>query len=190
MAEVRRWLVLVLLAAGLTLGPGLGAGAAEDDTFDKNEIYDEAAQFFGKTTEGLAKVIEKIFEDEGRPNAFITGEEGSGAIGIGLRYGKGKLHRKGGPSIPVYWQGPSIGFDVGGDASKVFVLVYNLERADDLFQRFPSVDGRLYFVAGVSANIQRAGEITLAPIRTGVGLRAGANVGYTHYTRKHSWVPF
>ncbi len=189
--KIKHIFLLALLVVGLAVAPGpRGAWATEDETFDKDEIYNEAAQFFGETTEGLAKVIEKIFADEGRPNAYIVGEEASGAIGVGLRYGKGKLHRKGGVALPVYWQGPSIGFDLGGDASKVFVLVYKLERTADLFQRFPTVDGRLYFVAGVGANVQRSGDITLAPIRTGVGLRAGANVGYTHYTRKHSWVPF
>ncbi len=189
--KIKHIFLLVLLVAGLGLAAApRAARASGDETFDKEEIYDEAARFFGETTEGLAKVIEKIFADEGRPNAYIVGEEASGAIGVGLRYGKGELHRKGAAAIPVFWQGPSIGFDLGGDASKVFVLVYKLERTADLFQRFPTVDGRLYFVAGVGANIQRSGDVTLAPIRTGVGLRAGANVGYTHYTREHSWIPF
>ncbi len=131
-----------------------------------------------------------MFEDQGRPNGFIKGEEASGAIAFGLRYGKGTLHRKAAAARKVYWQGPSIGFDFGGNASKVFVLVYGLERIDELYRRFPGVDGSFYFVAGVGVNYQRAEGITLAPIRTGVGLRAGVNVGYLHYTRQHSWLPF
>ena len=137
-------------------------------------------------------MVQKVFEEQGRPNGYISGEELSGAIGVGVSYGKGKLvlkrHRSQ-ASYQVYWQGPSIGFDLGGNASKVFVLVYNLERVGSLFQRFPAVDGSLYFVAGVGVNYQKSGDVILAPIRTGVGFRAGVNVGYMHYTREHSWVP-
>jgi hypothetical protein len=109
---------------------------------------------------------------------------------VGVRYGNGVLHLKRGNTLRVYWQGPSLGFDVGGNAAKVFVLVYNLQRPDELFQRFPGVDGSLYYIAGAGVNYQRSADITLAPIRLGVGLRAGANVGYTHYTRQQSWIPF
>lgn len=161
-----------------------------NQTYSQNEIVKAAEGFFGETTEGLAKAIEHVFKQQGQPNAYIAGSEGSGAIGVGLRYGKGMLNYKGGGSMKVYWQGPSVGFDFGGNASKMFVLVYNLRRTADLFQRFPGVDGSFYFVAGVGVNYQRSGDITLAPIRTGVGLRAGASVGYLHYTRKSSWVPF
>ena len=166
------------------------AAAADDDTFSRDEIMKKAEGFFGETTEGLAKAIEHVFEDKGRPNALITGEEFSGAIGVGLRYGRGQLERKAGGPQPIFWQGPSIGFDLGGNASKVFVLIYKLKSADDMYQRFPGVDGSLYFVAGVGVNYQQSGDIVLAPIRTGLGLRAGANVGYLHYNAKHSWIPF
>jgi hypothetical protein len=160
------------------------------ETYSKEETMAAAENFFGGTTKGLAKAIEKAFGDNGRPNAYIVGNEGSGAIVVGLRYGEGTLYYKGGGSMKVYWQGPSVGWDFGGNASKVFTLVYNLHWTKDLFQRFPGVDGSLYFVAGVGLNYQRAADITLAPIRTGVGLRAGANVGYLSYTRKKTWVPF
>lgn len=165
------------------------ARAAEDATYSQEEIYQKADTFFGDTTEGLAKAIQKVFADQGRPNGYITGEEISGAIGIGLRYGNGTLNRKLAGTRKVYWQGPTIGFDFGGNASKVFVLIYNLKNGDDLFQRFPGVEGSFYFVAGVGLNYQQSGDIILAPIRTGVGLRAGANIGYLHYSRKHSWIP-
>jgi hypothetical protein len=165
-------------------------GDVGPETYSQEETLAAAQTFFGGTTEGLAKAIEKAFSDNGRPNAYIVGSEGSGAIVIGLRYGKGTLYYKGGGSLPVAWQGPSVGWDFGGNASKVFTLVYNLHWTKDLFQRFPGVDGSLYFVAGVGLNYQRVNDITLAPIRTGVGLRAGANVGYLSYTRKSTWVPF
>lgn len=165
-------------------------GQVGPQTYTMEETLDAAKKFFGGTSEGLAKAIEKAFKDLGQPNAYIVGNEGSGAVVVGLRYGEGTLYYKGGGSMKVYWQGPSVGWDFGGNASKVFTLVYNLHWTRDLFQRFPGVDGSLYLVAGVGLNYQRADGITLAPIRTGVGLRAGANVGYLSYTEKPTWVPF
>ena len=164
--------------------------SAQDGTFSQDEVLEKARGFFGETTEGLAKAIEKVFADQGRPNAYIAGEEASGAIAVGLRYGEGRLVRKTGVERQVYWQGPSIGFDLGGNASKVFTLVYNLGASDDLFQRFPGVDGSAYLVAGFGVNYQKSGNIILAPIRTGAGLRLGVSAGYLHYTREKSWVPF
>ena len=164
---------------------GLAADTQKDEeTYDQDSVIKDATEFFGKSTEGVAKVIEKAFKENGRPNGYIKGEEASAAIGIGLRYGNGTLHmKKDGKSTKVYWQGPSIGFDVGANASKVFVLVYHLPKADSVFQRFPGVDGSLYYVAGAGINYQRRDGITLAPVRLGVGWRAGASVGYMHYTR-------
>ena len=149
----------------------------------------EASRFFGETSEALAKAVERTFSDYGRPSAYIYGSEGGGALVVGLRYGEGTLQYKGGGSMPVWWQGPSIGWDFGGNAAKVFTLVYNLEETYQLFQRFPAVDGSLYVIAGFSLNYQRSGDIVLAPIRTGVGLRAGASLGYVHYTRERSLIP-
>ncbi len=179
---------LVALAFAICLIPA--ASAQSDGTFDEQEILKAATDFFGDTTAGVAKVIQKVFEDLGRPNGFITGEEISGAFIVGLRYGNGTLERKTAGTAKVYWQGPSVGFDFGGNASKVFTLVYGLASTDDVFQRFPGVDGSFYFVAGVGVNYQQNGDVILAPIRTGVGLRAGANVGYLHYNKEHSWIPF
>ncbi len=179
------WLIIVVWLAGG--GPAI---AADGDTYEQNDILKAANDFFGETTEGLAKVIEKVFDEMGKPNAYIAGEEVSGAIGVGLRYGKGMLQRKAGGGRQVFWQGPSIGWDLGGNASNVFVLVYHLGATEELFQRIPGVEGTYYFVAGVGVNYQQAGDLILAPIRIGVGLRAGANVGYLHYGREHSWIPF
>lgn len=159
-------------------------------SYTEEEVIELAGRFFGGTSEGLAKAIERAFSDYGRPSAYILGEEGAGAIVVGLRYGQGTLRYKGGGEMPVYWQGPSIGWDFGGNAAKVFTLVYNLRSTDRLFQRFPAVDGSLYVVAGAGLNYQRSGDIVLAPIRTGVGLRAGASLGYVHYTTEPNLIPF
>jgi len=160
------------------------------DTYEQNEVLSIAEEFFDDRAAGLAKVVEKAFKEKGKPNGFIMGSEAGGAIGIGLRYGKGTLKIKSGKNMDLFWQGPSVGFDFGGNASKVFTLVYHLENPEQLFQRFPGVDGSLYLIAGYGVNYQQSEKIVLAPIRSGAGLRAGASVGYLHYTRKKSWNPF
>lgn len=172
------------------VGTGNRQGDVPQETYTKEETLDAATKFFGGTSSGLAKAIEKAFSELGKPVGYIIGSEGSGAFIVGLRYGEGTLTYKGGGSTKVYWQGPSVGFDFGGNASKVFTLVYNLRWTKDIYQRFPGVDGSLYVVAGVGLNYQRANDITLAPIRTGVGLRAGANVGYLSYTPEKHINPF
>ncbi len=173
----------------LGLLPPAARAAEEKDTYDQDSIIKDASEFFGQTTEGLAKVIEKAFKDQGRPNAYIKGEEVAGAIAVGLRYGDGTLVMKKGGTQRVFWDGPSIGFDLGANASKVFILVYNLPRPDEIFQRFPAVDGSLYYVGGAGVNYQRWNQIVLAPIRLGVGWRAGASIGYMHYTRTKTLNP-
>lgn len=181
-------LALFLLAISLQLQ---SAYAAQDpDRFEQDTVLKEAEEFFGAGAEGLADVIAKVFKDQGRPNGYIKGEEAAGAIGVGVRYGHGTLILKNGAQRHVYWQGPSIGFDIGANAVKVFVLVYNLHDINDIFQRFPGVDGSLYFVAGVGVNYVQSGGTVLAPIRFGVGWRQGINVGYMHITREKSLIPF
>ena len=192
---ILRLLLRLCLAGGLlAAAPGFTAEEekqkAQKDTFDQDSVLKDAEQFFGKSTEGLAKVIEKAFKEHGRPNAYVKGEEASGAITVGLRYGNGVLVMKNAKSRRVWWQGPSIGFDFGGNVAKVFVLVYHLPSADRIFQRFPAVDGSFYYVGGVGINYQQRGNIILAPIRLGVGLRAGASIGYMHYTREKTYNPF
>ena len=175
-----------LLFVGLMLGTPVRA----DETYDKGTIIDEASAFFGDATEDVAKVIEKVFDDLGEPNAYVAGEELSAALVVGVRYGDGQLNSAAGADRRVYWKGPSIGFDAGGNASKVFALIYNLENTDALFQRFPGVEGSLYYVGGAGVTYQQSGDTIIAPIRLGAGLRAGANVGYIHYTKKREWSPF
>jgi len=161
-------------------------------TYTQNEIVNRAANFFGSTTEGLARAVERVFSEKGSPNAYITGVEGGGAVVVGLRYGDGDLFMKANGDRPakVYWQGPSVGLDVGGNASKVFVLVYNLPNPEAIYQRFPGVEGSAYLIAGVGLNYQQNGRIILAPMRTGVGARLGANVGYLHYSKERNVLPF
>jgi hypothetical protein len=163
---------------------------AEEQTYSREEIRSEVEGFFEGATEGLAEIVEKVFKEHGRPNGYIKGGEGGGAIVVGLRYGEGTLQLKSGATRKLFWQGPSVGLDWGGNASKVFTLVYGLEDPDEIYQRFPGVDGSAYLVGGFSLNYQRSGQVVLAPIRTGVGLRLGANVGYLHYTRKKHINPF
>ena len=162
---------------------------AQVTTYSQNEILVAAENLFGATTKGLASVVEKVFQDLGQPNGYISGDEISGAFIVGLRYGRGELNQKGKGKQPIFWQGPSVGFDFGGNASKAFGLIYNMSSPDDLYRRFPGLDGSFYFVAGVGVNYQTDGVLTVAPIRTGVGLRAGASLGYLHYTRESTWFP-
>lgn len=177
----------VSLAAAMAL---LNEPAFADDTYSKSEIVNKVAGFFGVAAKTAADIVEHVFADLGRPNAYIAGEEGSGAIGVGLRYGKGTMHRKNHKDQLVYWQGPSIGFDVGGNASKCFTLVYQIRRQEEIYQRFPGVEGSAYFIGGLGVNYQRSGRISLAPIRAGVGFRTGVNVGYLSYTRERDILPF
>jgi hypothetical protein len=166
-----------------------GAARADSDTYDETSTLKAAVDFFGQTTEGLAQVIAKAFREQGRPNGFVRGEEVAAAVTAGVRYGEGELVMKSGATRKVYWAGPSVGFDLGANASKVFVLVYDLPEAGAIFKRYPGVDGSLYYVGGVGMNYQHLDGVTLAPIRLGVGLRAGASVGYVHYRPEKSLNP-
>jgi hypothetical protein len=184
-------LLLFLLPLALTaLLSSTPAFADDDNTYDQDTVLKDAEAFFGKGAEGLGKVIEKAFKEQGRPNGYIKGEEAAGAITIGLRYGDGTLVLKNANSRHVWWTGPSIGFDFGGNAAKVFVLVYHLPKPGAIFQRFPAVDGSFYYIGGAGINYQQRNTIVLAPIRLGVGLRAGASIGYVHYTPKKTYNPF
>ena len=160
------------------------------DTYERDDLLAAGEGVFGKGAAGLGGILENILKDQGQPNAYIAGREASGAFIVGVRYGSGIMSHKVEGQQPVYWTGPSVGFDVGGDANKVFVLVYNLYDTEDLFHRFPAVEGRLYLVGGFAATYLRRGNIVLIPIRLGVGYRAGVNVGYMKITHKARWLPF
>lgn len=159
-------------------------------TYDRAEVNKEVMGFFESGSRGLAEIVARAFRDLGEPSGFIKGNEAGGALVVGLRYGMGTLYLKGQRPVTVYWQSPSLGIDLGVNAVKVFTLVYGLTNPDMLFQRFPGVDGSAYVLGGFGMNYQRSDQITLAPIRFGVGLRLGANVGYQHYTRTQDINPF
>lgn len=167
-----------------------GAQSGPAPTYTADELQQAASDFFGVAAESVGAAIQRVFRDNGEPTGYIAGEEASGAITIGARYGKGLLYMKTQGATEVYWQGPSIGWDLGGNASRVFTLCYGLNNPDELFQRFPGVDGSAYLVGGLGVNYQRASGITLAPIRSGVGLRLGASLGYLAYSRQRNRLPF
>ncbi|MEP6828518.1 MAG: DUF1134 domain-containing protein [Aestuariivirga sp.] len=173
-----------------TLTTGSVSPAQSGKTYSPDEIISQGHEFFGKTTRGMAEAIEYVFREEGEPTAYIIGEEGSGAIIGGLRYGEGTIYYKNGAKKHIYWQGPSIGWDFGGNGSRTMTLVYNSQSPEDLYGRFGGVEGSAYFIGGMGVNFQRRDQITLAPIRTGVGARLGANIGYLKYSPRATWNPF
>ena len=164
--------------------------ASEKGAYQENDVLSAAEGVFGKGAEGLARLIEKIFKDQGQPNAYIAGREAGGAIVVGVRYGSGTLFHKVEGERPVYWTGPSVGFDLGANGAKTFVLVYNLYDSQDLFRRYPAAEGNVYVVGGFTASYLRRGNIVLIPIRLGVGWRLGANLGYMRFSEKSRWSPF
>lgn len=166
------------------------AAIAPGDSYQQDDLIGAAEGVFGKGAEGLAGMIEKILKDQGRPNAYIAGREASGAFVVGLRYGSGTLNHKVEGKREVYWTGPSIGFDVGGNAANTFVLVYNLYDTQELYHRFPAAEGTAYLVGGFTASYLRWGSVVLIPIRLGVGYRLGINAGYMKFTEKRNWLPF
>lgn len=169
---------------------GAQTADAGGSTYAQDDVLSAAEGVFGKGAEGLAKLIEKIFAEQGRPNAYIAGREAGGAIIVGVRYGSGTLFHKVEGQIPIYWTGPSLGFDLGANGAKSFVLVYNLFDSADIFKRYPAVEGTAYIVGGFTATYLRRGNVVLIPIRLGVGWRLGVNVGYMNFTRKSKAVPF
>ncbi|MFO7809657.1 DUF1134 domain-containing protein [Guyparkeria sp.] len=190
-------LVAAVFLTGCASNPP-SAGSAEGDAsqskseegYDQYETTQEAVDFLGGSAEGIARMVDRAFADYGRPNAIIKGEEGGGAVVVGLRYGMGEFMAKAGETQTIYWQGPSVGWDFGGDAGRVFMLVYNLPRPDLIFQRFAGVNGSAFVVGGAGMQYLRSQSIVVAPIRVGVGLRLGAGVGYTQFTPDKSYNPF
>jgi hypothetical protein len=157
--------------------------------YEQNEIITAGHGFFGAVSKGLASVVEYAFRSQGRPNGYILGEDAGGALVVGLRYGEGTLYTKDAGDHKVFWQGPSIGYDAGAEGSKTMVLVYNLRDPSEIYNRFGGAEGTAYLVGGVSMQFQTYGNVTLGIIRSGVGVRLGANVGYLKYTRSPTWNP-
>ncbi|HMI20936.1 MAG TPA: DUF1134 domain-containing protein [Sphingomonas sp.] len=159
-------------------------------TYEEGDVMGAAEGVFGRGAAGLAGLIEKIFKEQGRPNAYIAGREAGGAVVVGLRYGSGTMFHKIEGQSKVFWTGPSVGFDLGANAAKTFVLVYNLDDSHDLYKRFPAAEGDVYVIGGFTASYLRRGNIVLIPIRLGVGWRLGANLGYMRFSEKGRWLPF
>ncbi len=164
--------------------------ATQGDTYKKDDLIGAAEGVFGKGAEGVARMIEDLLAKQGEPNAYIVGREAGGAFVVGTRYGSGTLHHKIEGERPVYWTGPSIGFDVGANASNTFVLVYNLYDSEELYERYPAGEGAAYAIGGLTASYLRKGDVVLIPIRVGAGLRLGLNAGYMKFSKKQRWLPF
>ena len=167
-----------------------GTAAPGETTYQQDDLIGAATGVFGEGAEGIARMIENILAEQGEPNGYIVGREAGGAFVFGLRYGSGTLYHRIEGERPVYWTGPSVGFDVGANGASTFVLVYNLYDSEELFRRFPAVEGDAYFIGGLTASYMRSGDKVLIPIRLGAGLRLGANLGYMNFSRNRRWLPF
>src|SRR6202051_1730137 len=164
--------------------------ASQSNQFSPNELIDAGHRFFGGVSRGLAMIVEKAVSQWGQPNGYILGEEAGGAFVGGLRYGDGTLYTKNAGDLRVFWQGPSVGFDAGADGARTMMLVYNLPRTEAIFDRFGGINGSAYFLGGFGMTALVANNITLVPIRSGLGLRLGANLGYLKFTERPTWNPF
>lgn len=197
MTQTRRHFLsggLALATAGLSALPALAQQQPQSygsqRSFSQNELVTSGHQFFGNVSRGLALTIEEAVRRWGEPNGYVLGQEASGAFFGGLRYGEGTLFTRNAGDRKVFWQGPSVGFDVGGEGARTMMLVYNLPAVDALYQRFVGVDGSAYFVGGFGFTAMAAEGVTLVPIRTGVGWRLGVNLGYLKFTPQATWNPF
>ena len=163
---------------------------AETRSIPREDVFTAAEGVFGRGAEGLAGIIERIIGERGEPTAYISGREAGGAFVVGLRYGSGVMRHRIEGERQVYWTGPSLGFDFGADANKVFVLVYNLNDSQELFRRYPAAEGHAYMIGGFTASYLRRGDIVLVPVRLGVGMRLGVNAGYMRFSERNRWLPF
>ncbi|MBV6489049.1 MAG: DUF1134 domain-containing protein [Pseudorhodoplanes sp.] len=186
MHAILRILSLAAVLACLSAPPAV----AQQNQFSPNEVIEAGHRFFGTVSRGLAQVVEKAVSQWGLPNGYILGEEAGGAFVAGLRYGEGTLFTKNAGDLRVFWQGPSIGFDAGGDGARTMMLVYNLPSTDAIYHRFAGIDGSAYFIGGFGMTALTANGVVLVPIRSGVGFRLGANVGYLKFTPRPTWNPF
>jgi hypothetical protein len=207
MTSTLRPAIVALLLASLSAAPGFAQTAPPPDErptgtigqptqpppenqYSSNELIDAGHRFFGGVSRGLAMIVEKAVSQWGLPNGYVLGEEAGGAFVGGLRYGDGTLYTKNAGDLRVFWQGPSVGFDAGADGARTMMLVYNLPRTTAIFDRFGGLDGSAYFIGGFGMTALTANDIVLVPIRSGVGLRLGANLGYLKFTQRPTWNPF
>ncbi|MDB5540626.1 MAG: hypothetical protein JWQ89_2353 [Devosia sp.] len=183
---------VALTAATLVLTPTLtyAQQGSVSDTYSGEELVATGGEFFGSVAQGLASLVERAVSQFGLPNAYILGEEAGGAIFAGARYGEGTMYTRNQGEHPVFWQGPTVGLDFGGDGSKVMMLVYNLKSVSDVYGRYPGVDGSAYVLGGLGMTVIKYGDVVMVPIRSGVGARLGVNVGYLKFTQEPTWNPF
>src|SRR5687768_14418055 len=188
---LKRVVLSLALAFGLAFAvqPALAQGSVSD-TYTAEDLVETGGEFFGSVSQGLASVVERAVSQFGLPNAYILGEEAGGAIFAGARYGEGTMYTRNQGEHPIFWQGPTVGLDVGGDGSKVMMLVYNLAQVSDVFGRYPGVDGSAYVLGGFGMTVVKYGDVVMVPIRSGVGARLGINVGYLKFTQEPTWNPF
>lgn len=193
-----RFFALVLLVLGLGCVPTgaqspsptpLPSQPQQQGAFSGDELVGAGHKFFGTVSRGLATIIEKATSQWGQPNGYILGQEAGGAFVAGLRYGEGTLYTRNAGDLKVYWQGPSLGFDVGGEGARTMMLVYDLPSTEAVYQRFAGIDGSAYFVGGFGMTALTANNIVVVPIRSGVGLRLGASIGYLKFTPQPTWNP-
>ena len=163
---------------------------AKTPTYAEEDVLGAAEDVFGKGAEGLAEVVRRSFKEHGQPNGYIVGREAGGAIIFGLRYGSGTLYHNVEGQMPVHWTGPSVGFDIGGDGSKTFALVYNLNNTEDLYKRYPAAEGKAYLIGGFAANYLQRDDVVIVPIKFGIGWRLGINAGYMKFSKKGKVIPF
>jgi hypothetical protein len=187
----KRLALLLAVLLGFASGaPHALAQGSLSDTYSGEDLVQSGHQFFGSASQGLASLVERAVGQFGLPNGYILGEDAGGALFAGARYGEGRLYTRNAGEYSVYWQGPSIGFDVGGDGSKVMMLVYNLAQIQDVLGRFAGVDGSAYVLGGFGMTVIKRGPVVMVPIRSGVGARLGVNVGYLKFTPEPTWNPF
>ena len=203
-AVIRTAALVLVLASVASTAPALAQGNPPPPTnpapqpqprpqggqYSSGEIIDAGHRFFGGVARGLAQIVEKAGSQWGLPNGYILGQEAGGAMAVGLRYGEGVLYTKNAGDLRVFWQGPSLGFDFGGEGARTMMLIYSLPATDAIYQRFAGLDGSAYFVGGLGMTALTFNNIVVVPIRTGVGLRLGANVGYLKFTPTATWNPF
>lgn len=205
MQQMMKQVMAVGMVGLLAAGPGLAQDAQTSPapapaaipalppaapTYAEEDVLGAAEGVFGKGAEGLAEIVRKTFKDRGQPNAYIVGREAGGAFIVGVRYGSGMLYHKVEGERKVHWTGPSVGFDIGGDGSKVFALVYNLNDTEDLYRRYPAAEGKAYLIGGFTANYLQRDNIVIVPIKLGVGWRLGLNGGYLKFSKKGKVLPF
>jgi hypothetical protein len=202
MRAVFRSLGMLLLVIGFTGSPAMAQPASVQpapgpeaspppaQTFAPGELVGAGHRFFGGVSRGLATIIEKAVSQWGLPNGYVLGQEAGGAVVVGLRYGEGVLYTKNAGDLKVFWQGPSLGWDVGGEGARTMMLIYNLPATTAIYQHFAGVDGSAYFVGGFGMTVLTSNRIVVIPIRSGVGVRLGANVGYLKFTDRATWNPF